>query len=151
MRRTLIRLLRTDHGRRLLVGYRRATVILLEEEARDSRRYRGKPDPTLYLQKEERELAVRIVAAKHETIAAVSRDDFDAAVHALARLGPAVDAFFDKVNIDVPAADRRENRLKLLNEIREAARAVSDFARAGVQPPPEEMTVAVETVWARSL
>jgi glycyl-tRNA synthetase beta chain len=142
MRRTLIRLLRTDHGRRLLAGYRRATDILAREEERDSRRYRGKPDPTLYLQKEERELAVGIVAAKQETIAAIARDDFGAAIHALSRLGRVVDAFFEKVAIEVPSADRRENRLKLLNEIREAARAVSDFANAGIRQPPGERPMA---------
>jgi len=34
-----------------------------------------------------------------------------------------------KVTVNVPAADRRENRLKLLNEIREATRAVADFSK----------------------
>jgi glycyl-tRNA synthetase beta chain len=144
MRRTLIKLLRTEHGRRLLAGYRRASDTLLREEQKDSRRYRGKPDPTLYLQKEERELAVGIVAAKQETIAAISRDDFPAALDAVSRLGPVVDAFFEKINIDVPAADRRENRLKLLNEIREATRAVSDFAMR----PPVEGLMSAESVAA---
>ena len=41
---------------------------------------------------------------------------------AIAKLRADVDAFFDKVTVNVPAADRRENRLKLLNEIREATR-----------------------------
>ncbi len=127
MRRTLTRLLRTEHGRKLLAGYRRASDILLQEESKDGRTYRGKPDPSLYLKKEERELAAGIVAAKQETIAAVSRDDFAAAMHAVSRLGPVVDAFFAKVEINVPVSDRRENRLKLLNEIREAARAVAEF------------------------
>ena len=43
----------------------------------------------------------------------------------IAKLRPDVDAFFEKVTVNVPAADRRENRLKLLNEIREATRAVA--------------------------
>ena len=47
----------------------------------------------------------------------------------IAKLRPYVDAFFDKVTVNVPAADRRENRLKLLNEIREATTAVADFSR----------------------
>jgi glycyl-tRNA synthetase beta chain len=33
------------------------------------------------------------------------------------------------VTVNVPAADRRENRLRLLNEIREATRTVADFSR----------------------
>ena len=48
-------------------------------------------------------------------------------------------------NIDVPAADRRENRLKLLNEIREAARAVSDFA---IRPSRVDQQMAGESVGA---
>jgi glycyl-tRNA synthetase beta chain len=122
----------------LLVGYRRATDILFEEEEKDSRKYRGKPDPTLYLQKEERNLAVGIVAAKQEIIAAISRDDFSTAMHAVSTLGPIVDAFFEKVTIDVPSTDRRENRLKLLNEIREATRAVADFSRNRSKASPAE-------------
>ena len=42
--------------------------------------------------------------------------------------GP-IDAFFDKVTVNVNMSDRRENRLKLLNEIREATRAVADFSK----------------------
>jgi glycyl-tRNA synthetase beta chain len=50
-------------------------------------------------------------------------------MHAIAALRPMVDAFFDKVTVNVEMADRRENRLKLLNEIREATRAVADFSK----------------------
>ena len=48
---------------------------------------------------------------------------------ALASLRAPVDAFFDKVTVNVEMADRRENRLKLLNEIREATAAVADFSK----------------------
>jgi len=48
-------------------------------------------------------------------------------------LRPHVDAFFDKVTVNVvEGADKdklRENRLRLLNEIREATRTVADFSR----------------------
>jgi glycyl-tRNA synthetase beta chain len=47
----------------------------------------------------------------------------------MASLRPKVDAFFDKVTVNVDAAALRENRLKLLNEIREATRAVADFSK----------------------
>ena len=46
---------------------------------------------------------------------------------AMAKLRPAVDAFFDKVKVNDDDAAVRENRLKLLNEIRAATRAVADF------------------------
>ena len=74
-----------------------------------------------------------IDTAKAEACAAVANEDFEAAMRAMAKLRPHVDAFFDKVTVNVAeGADKqelRENRLKLLNEIREATRAVADFSR----------------------
>ena len=48
---------------------------------------------------------------------------------AMAKLRPHVDAFFDKVTVNADDKAVRENRLKLLNEIREATRAVADFSK----------------------
>ena len=48
---------------------------------------------------------------------------------AMAKLRPHVDTFFDKVTVNVEDKQLRENRLKLLNEIREATRTVADFSR----------------------
>ena len=59
----------------------------------------------------------------------VAKEDFEAAMSAMAKLRPAVDAFFDKVKVNDDDAKVRENRLKLLNEIRAATRAVADFSR----------------------
>jgi glycyl-tRNA synthetase beta chain len=119
----------TDDGKSLLAGYKRATNILRIEEKKDGTTYHGKPDPHLYLQSEERELASAIHAAKEEAAKSVAKEDFEHAMAVIARLRPHVDAFFDKVTVNVPAADRRENRLKLLNEIREATGAVADFSK----------------------
>ena len=47
----------------------------------------------------------------------------------MAKLRPRVDAFFDKVTVNIDDKTLRENRLKLLNEIREATRAVADFSK----------------------
>jgi glycyl-tRNA synthetase beta chain len=47
---------------------------------------------------------------------------------ALARLRGPVDLFFDKILVNAPEP-ARANRLKLLDEIREATRAVADFSR----------------------
>jgi glycyl-tRNA synthetase beta chain len=121
--------LSTDDGASLLAGTKRAANILRIEEKKDGTTYHGKPDPHLYLQPEERELASAIHAAKEEAAKAVAREDFEGAMAVIAKLRPHVDAFFEKVTVNVPAADRRENRLKLLNEIREATRAVADFSR----------------------
>ena len=61
--------------------------------------------------------------------AAVTQENFAAAMSAMAKLRPAVDAFFDKVKVNDDDARVRENRLKLLNEIRVATRAVADFSK----------------------
>ena len=121
--------LSTDDGASLLAGYKRAANILRIEEKKDGRTYHGRPDPHLYLQPEERQLAAAINAVKEEAAKAVELEDFEGAMAAIAKLRADVDAFFEKVTVNVPAADRRENRLKLLNEIREATRSVADFSR----------------------
>jgi glycyl-tRNA synthetase beta chain len=119
----------TEDGKNLLAGYKRATNIIRIEEKRDAREYVGRPDPSLYRQSEERALASAIQTAKAQASAAVAREDFEAAMLAMAKLRPHVDTFFDKVTVNVEDKQLRENRLKLLNEIREATRTVSDFSR----------------------
>jgi glycyl-tRNA synthetase beta chain len=123
----------TEDGKNLLVGYKRATNIIRIEEKKDGREYVERPDPSLYRQDEERALSQAINIARDEASAAVAREDFEAAMRAMAKLRPHVDAFFDKVTVNVgDGADKeklRENRLKLLNEIRDATRTVADFSR----------------------
>jgi glycyl-tRNA synthetase beta chain len=119
----------TEDGKNLLAGTKRAANILRIEEKKDGREYTGKPDPALYKQDEERALAKTIDAAKADASAAVAKEDFAAAMSAMAKLRPHVDAFFDKVTVNVDDKALRENRLRLLNEIREATRAVADFSR----------------------
>jgi glycyl-tRNA synthetase beta chain len=123
----------TEDGKNLLAGYKRATNIIRIEEKKDGREYVGRPDPSLYRQDEEWALAKAIDAAKTEAASAVKEEDFAAAMRAMAKLRPHVDAFFDKVTVNVAdGADKaklRENRLKLLNEIRDATRTVADFSK----------------------
>ncbi len=124
--------LETEDGKNLLAGYKRATNIIRIEEKKDKRDYTGAPDAKLYQLPEERALAEAISKAKTAASAAVAEEDFEKAMAAIATLRPVVDAFFGKVTVNVQEdKDKplRENRLKLLNEIREATRAVADFSR----------------------
>jgi glycyl-tRNA synthetase beta chain len=121
--------LETDDGKNLLAGYKRATNIIRIEEKKDKREYTGAPDAALYRLPEEKALAGAIATAKDDASSAVAREDFAAAMTAMAKLRPAVDAFFDKVTVNADDKALRENRLKLLNEIREATRAVADFSK----------------------
>jgi glycyl-tRNA synthetase beta chain len=119
----------TDDGKNLLAGYKRATNIIRIEERKDKREYTGAPDPKLYQQDEEKALAHAIDTAKADAERAVAAEDFEGAMRAMAKLRPTVDAFFDKVTVNVDDKALRENRLKLLNEIRTATRAVADFSK----------------------
>ncbi|MFY9696874.1 MAG: glycine--tRNA ligase subunit beta, partial [Rhodoplanes sp.] len=125
--------LESEDGKNLLAGYKRATNIIRIEEKRDKTSYEGAPDPELYRQAEEWELARAIDVAKDEASAAVAREDFAAAMRAMAKLRPHVDAFFDRVTVNVEGGGEekklRANRLKLLNEIRAATLAVADFSK----------------------
>ena len=119
----------TEDGKNLLAGYNRATNIIRIEEKKDNRSYIGAPDASLYTQAEEKALAQAIEVAKAEAERVVAAEDFASGMRAMAKLRPHVDAFFDKVTVNVEDKKLRENRLKLLNEIRAATRAVADFSR----------------------
>jgi glycyl-tRNA synthetase beta chain len=119
----------TDDGKNLLAGTKRASNILAIEEKKDKRTYDGAPDAALYSLAEEKALAEAIEQVKVEAGAAVANEDFAGAMGVMAKLRPAVDAFFDKVKVNDDDAKVRENRLKLLNEIRAATRAVADFSK----------------------
>ncbi|HEX7789719.1 MAG TPA: glycine--tRNA ligase subunit beta [Afipia sp.] len=119
----------TDDGKNLLAGTKRAANILRIEEKKDGRTFDGAPDTLLYKDEAETALAFMIAVVKDEANAAVAREDFAAAMSAMSKLRPVVDAFFDKVKVNDDDPNVRENRLKLLNEIREATRAVADFSK----------------------
>jgi len=119
----------SDDGRNLLAGVKRASSILRIEEKKDNTSYTAAPDAQRLAAPEEKTLADSINVAKKNAFAAVAREDFAAAMSAMAALRPRVDAFFDKVTVNVDDRELRENRLRLLNEIREATRAVADFSR----------------------
>ena len=74
-------------------------------------------------------MAQAIDAARCDAAAAVPKEDFAAAMRAMAKLRPHVDAFFDKVTVNTDDKAVRANRLRLLNEIRAATLAVADFSR----------------------
>src|SRR5262249_29118581 len=119
----------TEGGKNLLAGFKRATNIIRIEEKKDKREYTDAPDPNLYQQADEKLLGQGIAAAKSEAERAVAAEDCEAGMRAIAKLRPHVDAFFEKITVNVDDKALRENRLKLLNEIRAATRGVADFSR----------------------
>jgi glycyl-tRNA synthetase beta chain len=119
----------SEDGKNLLAGYKRATNIIRIEEKRDKTEYTGEPAARLYRQAEEWELARAIDTAAAEASAAVAREGFAAAMSAMAKLRPHVDAYFEKVTVNIDDGPVRANRLKLLNRIRVATRTVADFSK----------------------
>jgi glycyl-tRNA synthetase beta chain len=119
----------SDDGKNLLAGTKRAANILRIEEKKDGKSYSEAPNSAFYSLNEEKELANEIVRAKADCKDALASEDFATAMGAMAKLRPAVDAFFDKVKVNDDDASVRQNRLKLLNEIREATGVVADFSK----------------------
>ncbi|HVL41402.1 MAG TPA: glycine--tRNA ligase subunit beta [Brevundimonas sp.] len=121
--------LATEDGANLLAGYKRASNILKAEEKKG-------PVPTgmvntgLPNQPEaETTLAFAVAAAATAVDAALETEDFAAAMTALSRLRAPVDAFFDKVMVNSDVAEERENRLKLLGQVRAVMGRVADFGQ----------------------
>lgn len=125
----LAKFLETDDGKNLLAGYKRAANILRIEEKKDGRSYTGDPDPSLLKEPEEIALAQAMVSIAPEASAAYAREDYAGAMSAMAKLRPAVDAFFNKVTVNTEDKALRTNRLLLLNRIREATGTVADFSK----------------------
>ncbi|MDA7948456.1 MAG: glycine--tRNA ligase subunit beta [Hyphomicrobiaceae bacterium] len=123
------RFLSTDDGTNLLAGIKRAQNILRIEEKKDGRTFHGLPDETLFEQDEERTLAAAVAEASGAASSAIGQEDFEAAMAVMAKLRGPVDAFFDHVTVNADDPALRENRLKLLNRIREATYSVADFSK----------------------
>jgi glycyl-tRNA synthetase beta chain len=119
--------LATDDGANLLAGYKRAVNILKIEEKKDGVSFDAAPDKSKLVEPEEKTLAAAIDEAAKEARAAVAAEDFAAAMSGLAKLRAPVDAFFEKVKVNDEGF--RENRLRLLAQIRAALHAVADFSK----------------------
>lgn len=123
--------LKTDDGANLLAGYKRAANILKIErkKEKDDAAFSDAPDRALFELPEEENLSAALTVAKAEAADALAREDFAAAMSALAGLRGAVDAFFEKVTVNAPEPHLRANRLKLLAEIVATAHTVADFSK----------------------
>jgi len=121
--------LKTDDGANLLAGAKRAANILSIEQKKDKRTFAEPYNIALLVDKEETALAAAIESARQDTVAALSVENFTGAMNALADLRGPVDAFFEKVTVNAPDAKLRENRLKLLSDIRAVTLNVADFSK----------------------
>ena len=121
--------LATDDGANLLAGHRRASNIL-KAEAKKGELPTGMVQTGLPGQPEaEVALAFAVGAARTAVDAALAREDFADAMTALAALRAPVDAFFDQVMVNSEVPAERDNRLKLLGQVRDVMGRVADFGK----------------------
>jgi len=120
--------LASEDGADLLVAYRRASNIVAIEEKKGGW-VPGEVDMALLRQPEERLLAERLGATGAAAAQAVAAERFAEAMAVLALLRGPVDEFFDKVTVNADDARLRENRLRLLSQIRAVMNQVADFSQ----------------------
>jgi glycyl-tRNA synthetase beta chain len=123
----------TEAGKNLLTGYGRAANIVRAEERKDkslAAKIAGVPDVALLELDEEKAVASALAEVERTVKPALQQEDFSGAMQALAGLRAPIDAFFDKVTVNVQdKPDLRLNRLKLLNQIRATMDSVADFSK----------------------
>jgi glycyl-tRNA synthetase beta chain len=88
-----------------------------------------KVDPKLLTEPAERVVAAALEEVEPEIAAALETADFVAAVEAGARLGPVLHRFFEDVLVMAEDPKIRENRLRLLLDVRDTLRALGDLGQ----------------------
>ncbi|WP_271077808.1 glycine--tRNA ligase subunit beta [Aurantiacibacter sp. MUD61] len=143
----------TDNGTNLLAGYKRAANILKKEDWSSEPVHTGDEDPLENVDNPElREVYAEQVKAKGETLSytpepaekalidalnaaepqaemAIAKEDFAAAMSALASLRAPIDAFFEEVTVNDEDEVKRKSRLGLLARFRAAVHNVADFSK----------------------
>ncbi len=121
-------MLATPDGANLLAAYKRAANILRIETRRDGP-HDGPVEPGLLALPAEAALAEAVEARSAEVAAALGREDFLAAMAALATLRAPLDAFFETVIVNDPEPKLRTNRLRLLRRLCASMEAVADVSK----------------------
>jgi glycyl-tRNA synthetase beta chain len=127
--KALEKVLGTSDGANLLTAYRRAANILRIEEKRDGRSYEGAVDTDTLALPEEKDLFQAMMRAEEQIVKEIGREHYTEAMEAMAGLREPVDRFFDRVTVNAPDAQQRENRLLLLSGLRRVLHTVADFSR----------------------
>jgi len=118
----------TEDGSNLLAGTKRAANILAAEEKKGTR-VAESVVPALFELEAERNLFNAVTQSVSLASQAIEKEDYAAAMSALATLREPVDSFFEAVLVNAEDEAVRANRLALLAMIRHATGAVADFSR----------------------
>ncbi|UAL12500.1 glycine--tRNA ligase subunit beta [Caulobacter segnis] len=116
--------LKTDDGKNLLAGYKRASNILKAEEKKGALPI-GAPEAPTADSDAEVGLYNALRLLDKPLKEALAKEDFTGAMTQLAELRGPVDAYLDGVFVNEP--EHRDNRLKTLAAVRDAMGQVADF------------------------
>jgi len=119
--------LTTDDGANLLAGYKRAANILKAEEKKGALPT-GPAARMPFAPAEELALVDILTEIEPSIELAIEQEDFAGAMTWLASLRAPVDAFFEHVLVNADDAAERDNRLRLLVQVRDAMGRVADFS-----------------------
>ncbi|ETA52879.1 glycine--tRNA ligase subunit beta [Ponticoccus alexandrii] len=121
--------LKTEDGKNLVQGFKRANNILAQAEEKDGVEYSFGADPKFAETDEERALFDALDAADTRIKPAMEAEDFATAMEAMATLRAPIDAFFEAVQVNSDNSVVRRNRLNLLSRIRQTCLQVADLTR----------------------
>ena len=147
----------TAEGADLLAGYKRAANILKKEDWQGPEgeiAHTGEEDPLALVDDPDMKAVIDAkMAERHDTPLsyapepaektlmealeqsetrakqALAKEDFAAAMNALASLRTPIDRFFEEVTVNADDRDKRAHRLALLARFRDAVHRVADFGR----------------------
>jgi glycyl-tRNA synthetase beta chain len=125
----LDKFLATENGSNLLAGSKRAANILRSEAKKGPLPSVARPLRMPGAPPAEIRLIAVLMDMTPKVDAALEKEDFAAAMKALATLRVPVDAFFDEVMVNSAVREERENRLRLLMQIRDLMGRVADFSQ----------------------
>jgi glycyl-tRNA synthetase beta chain len=121
--------LKSDDGKNLLAGYKRAANILKVEEKKDGRTYISEVDESLLPEAADKALHAALSTAIGAIGPKLDAEDYAGAMRDMAALRGPVDGFFEAVKVNADDAKLRENRLHLLAGLRAALHRVADFSK----------------------
>jgi len=119
----------SEDGENLIQGYKRASNILTQAEAKDGVEYSYGADVKFAEGDEEKALFAALDRAEAAIAPAMKAEDFGAAMAAMAALRAPIDAFFTAVQVNSDNQVVRRNRLNLLSRIRSICLSVADLNR----------------------
>ena len=119
----------TDDGENLIQGFKRANNILSQAEEKDGVEYSFGADVKYAENEAEKVLFAALDSADMTHQPDMAKQDFAAAMAAMATLRGPIDAFFEAVKINADSALVRRNRLNLLSRIRTTCLSVADLTK----------------------